>query len=192
MLVSKLPRLGSIALLVLLGTATSLSQKQAPVPEDPTGIPAVYQQHLQVNPQSSLTFYQIAEMLCAQRRYQASANACRAALRGDGVEQHRKAAHHQSGTDQQNQRQGNLRDDQHVLRTMPLASCACSATRSAQSFSGANAQQKHGMTERWACRLLNQLRGAPCYRPTQLEDEDRLTQAIGLNDRNVSMYANSL
>jgi len=34
------------------------------------------------------------------------------------------------------------------------------------------------MTERWACRLVNQPRGTQRYRPTQREDEDRLTQAI--------------
>jgi transposase InsO family protein len=34
------------------------------------------------------------------------------------------------------------------------------------------------MSERWACRLVNQPRGTQRYRPTQREDEDRLTQAI--------------
>jgi putative transposase len=34
------------------------------------------------------------------------------------------------------------------------------------------------MAERWACRLVNQPRGTQPYRPTQREDEDRLTQAI--------------
>ena len=34
------------------------------------------------------------------------------------------------------------------------------------------------MTERWACQLVNQPRGTQRYRPTQREDEDRLTQAI--------------
>jgi len=34
------------------------------------------------------------------------------------------------------------------------------------------------MTERWACRLVNQPRGTQRYRPTQRENEDRLTQAI--------------
>ena len=78
-------RLGCIALLVLPSTAADTqSPKQPPVPEDPTGVPAPYQRQLQVNPQSSLTHYQIAEILFAQRKYQASANACRDALRGDG------------------------------------------------------------------------------------------------------------
>ena len=34
------------------------------------------------------------------------------------------------------------------------------------------------MSERWACRLVEQPRGTQRYRPTQREDEDRLTQAI--------------
>jgi putative transposase len=33
------------------------------------------------------------------------------------------------------------------------------------------------MSERWACRLVNQPRGTSAH-PTQREDEDRLTQAI--------------
>ena len=39
-------------------------------------------------------------------------------------------------------------------------------------------QHKHGMTERWARRLVNQPRGTQPYRPTQREDKDQLTQAI--------------
>jgi hypothetical protein len=39
-------------------------------------------------------------------------------------------------------------------------------------------QQKHGMAERWACRLVNQPRGTQSYQPTQREDEGQLTQAI--------------
>jgi putative transposase len=34
------------------------------------------------------------------------------------------------------------------------------------------------MSERWACRLVNQPRGTQRYRPTQREDEDPLTKAI--------------
>ena len=34
------------------------------------------------------------------------------------------------------------------------------------------------MSERRACRLVNQPRGTQRYRPTQREDEDRLTQAV--------------
>ncbi len=34
------------------------------------------------------------------------------------------------------------------------------------------------MSERRACQLVNQPRGAQRYRPTQREDEDRLTHAI--------------
>ena len=35
-----------------------------------------------------------------------------------------------------------------------------------------------GVSERHACLLLGQIRGTQRYRPTQREDEDRLTQAI--------------
>lgn len=41
-----------------------------------------------------------------------------------------------------------------------------------------HAQQKHGLAERAACRLVSQPRGTQRYRPTQREDEDQLTQAI--------------
>jgi hypothetical protein len=37
---------------------------------------------------------------------------------------------------------------------------------------------EHGVSERHACHLLGQPRGTQRYRPTQREDEDRLTQAI--------------
>lgn len=38
--------------------------------------------------------------------------------------------------------------------------------------------RERGLSERWACRLVNQPRGTQRYRPTQREDEDQLTQAI--------------
>jgi transposase InsO family protein len=38
--------------------------------------------------------------------------------------------------------------------------------------------QEQGMSERWACRLVNQPRGTQRYQLTQREDEDALTQAI--------------
>jgi hypothetical protein len=41
-----------------------------------------------------------------------------------------------------------------------------------------HAQQKHGMTERRACRLASQPRGTQRYRAIGREDEDALTQAI--------------
>src|SRR5271167_4175654 len=41
-----------------------------------------------------------------------------------------------------------------------------------------HAQQKHGMTERRACRLANQPRGTQRYRAIRREDEDALTQEI--------------
>ena len=37
---------------------------------------------------------------------------------------------------------------------------------------------ERGVSERHACHLLGQPRGTQRYRPTQREDEDRLTQAI--------------
>src|SRR5207302_4613117 len=40
------------------------------------------------------------------------------------------------------------------------------------------ARQQHGMTERHACRLLEQWRGTQRYEPIQRNDEDALTRAI--------------
>jgi hypothetical protein len=40
-----------------------------------------------------------------------------------------------------------------------------------------HAQQKHGLSERAACRLVSQPRGTQRYQPTQREDEDQLTRA---------------
>jgi aminopeptidase N len=51
---------------------------------DQTGALAQYQKALEANSQSSLASYRIAEVLFAQRNYQASVNAYRDALRGDG------------------------------------------------------------------------------------------------------------
>ena len=51
---------------------------------DLTGALAEYQKALQANPQSSLANYRIGEVLFTQRNYQASVNAYRDALRGDG------------------------------------------------------------------------------------------------------------
>src|SRR5262245_22842409 len=78
-------RVGRTALLVFLASAAGAqSPRQLPAPENPTGIPAEYEKQLQMNPQSSLSYYQLAREMFAQHRYQASANACRSALRGDG------------------------------------------------------------------------------------------------------------
>jgi putative transposase len=38
--------------------------------------------------------------------------------------------------------------------------------------------QEQGMSERWACRLVNQPRGTQRYHFTQREDEDALTRVI--------------
>jgi tetratricopeptide (TPR) repeat protein len=51
---------------------------------DQTGALAEYQKALEANPQSSLASYRIGEVLFSQRNYQASVNAYRDALRGDG------------------------------------------------------------------------------------------------------------
>ena len=40
------------------------------------------------------------------------------------------------------------------------------------------ARQQYGMTERHACRLLEQWRGTQRYEPIQRNDEDALTRAI--------------
>src|SRR5713101_6135812 len=40
------------------------------------------------------------------------------------------------------------------------------------------AQQRHGISERQACRLLGQWRGTQRYRPTHRDDEEPLTRAI--------------
>jgi transposase InsO family protein len=39
-------------------------------------------------------------------------------------------------------------------------------------------RQRHGVTERWACRIACQPRGTQRYRPQRREDEGRLTAAI--------------
>jgi tetratricopeptide (TPR) repeat protein len=51
---------------------------------DLTGALAEYQKALDANSQSSLASYRIGEVLFTQRNYQASVNAYRDALRGDG------------------------------------------------------------------------------------------------------------
>jgi tetratricopeptide (TPR) repeat protein len=51
---------------------------------DLTGALTEYQKALEANPQSSLANYRIGELLFTQRNYQASVNAYRDALRGDG------------------------------------------------------------------------------------------------------------
>jgi tetratricopeptide (TPR) repeat protein len=58
--------------------------QQLSVEDDQAETLARYQKLLEDNPRSSLANYRIAELLFNQRKYQASANACRLALRGDG------------------------------------------------------------------------------------------------------------
>ena len=64
--------------------AAQSAEQQPPVPTNQTEALAEYQKALRANPQSSLAYYHIAEVLFSERNYQASANACRDALRGDG------------------------------------------------------------------------------------------------------------
>jgi tetratricopeptide (TPR) repeat protein len=72
-------------LLVAIPIAAQSPEQQPSAPVDPTQALAEYQKELETNPQSSLAHYHIADLLFSQRRYQASANACRDALRGDGL-----------------------------------------------------------------------------------------------------------
>ena len=58
--------------------------QQLSVADGQTETLAKYQKLLEDNPRSSLANYRIAELLFNQRKYQASANACRLALQGDG------------------------------------------------------------------------------------------------------------
>jgi tetratricopeptide (TPR) repeat protein len=60
------------------------NEQQPVVQNDQAAAMAEYQQMLQANPRSSLANYRIADLLLAQRNYQASANCYRDALKGDG------------------------------------------------------------------------------------------------------------
>src|ERR1700677_3179417 len=72
-------------LLVAIRVAAQSPEKQPSAPVDLTQALAGYQKELETKPQSSLSHYHIAELLFSQRRLQASANACRDALPGDGI-----------------------------------------------------------------------------------------------------------
>jgi aminopeptidase N len=61
-----------------------LKGQQLKAQDDLAGALAEYQKALEINPQSSLANYRVGEVLFAQRNYQASANAYRDALHGDG------------------------------------------------------------------------------------------------------------
>lgn len=61
-----------------------LKGQQLVAQNDLTGALAEYQKALTANPQSALASYRIGEVLFTQRNYQASVNAFRDALRGDG------------------------------------------------------------------------------------------------------------
>jgi len=78
-----------LALLTGLTASTPLvAQRVDPAPQYALG-PAddtlsEYQKLLKSNPQSSLAYYRIGELLLRQRNYQSSANCFRSALQGDG------------------------------------------------------------------------------------------------------------
>jgi len=76
-------------LLAGLATAVPMAaqspEQQPSAPANPAEALAEYQNELEANPKSSLARYHIAELLFSQRRYQASVNSCRSALRGDGI-----------------------------------------------------------------------------------------------------------
>jgi len=74
-----------VRLLMAIPVAAQSPGQQPSAPVDPTQALAEYQNELEANPQSSLAHYHIAELLFSQRRFQSSANACRDALRGDGI-----------------------------------------------------------------------------------------------------------
>lgn len=73
-----------VRLLIALPLAAQSSEQQ-PAPANATQALTEYRKLLDANPRSSLVHYLIAEALFSQRNYQASANACRDALRGDGI-----------------------------------------------------------------------------------------------------------
>lgn len=64
--------------------ALPVNGQQLSAEDDQTEMLAKYQRLLEDNPRSSLANYRMAELFFNQRNYQASANACRDALRGDG------------------------------------------------------------------------------------------------------------
>ena len=68
----------------LLVRIAILKGQQLVAQGDLTGALAEYQKALEANSQSSLASYRIGELLFTQRNYQASVNAYRDALRGDG------------------------------------------------------------------------------------------------------------
>ncbi len=74
-----------VRLLMAIPLAAQSPERQPSAPVNPTNALAEYQKELKTNPQNSLAHYHIAKLLFTQRQYQASANACRDALRGDGI-----------------------------------------------------------------------------------------------------------
>jgi tetratricopeptide (TPR) repeat protein len=68
--------------LLLAGTATTALASGGQIEQSEAL--RQYQEILKTNPESSLAYYRIAALLFDQRSYQASANACRLALQGDG------------------------------------------------------------------------------------------------------------
>lgn len=74
-----------VRLLMAVPLAAQSQEQQPSAAVNQTEAMGEYQKELKTNPQSSRAYYHIAELLFSQRQYQASANACRDALRGDGM-----------------------------------------------------------------------------------------------------------
>jgi len=74
-----------VRLLMAIPLAAQTPEQQPSAPANPTEALAEYQKELEANPESSRASYHIAELLFSQRQFQASANACRDALRGDSM-----------------------------------------------------------------------------------------------------------
>ena len=73
-----------VRLLMPVSLASQSPEQQPSALANPSEALTAYRKLLDANPRSSLASYLIAEVLFSQRNYQASANACRDALRGDG------------------------------------------------------------------------------------------------------------
>jgi tetratricopeptide (TPR) repeat protein len=109
-----------VRLLIAIPLAAQSQERQPSAPVNTTDALAEYQKELKANPQSSRAYYHIAELLFSQRQYQASANACRDALRGDGIPSWTKVwSHIQLGEifDATNQRDRAVKEYQLAVET---------------------------------------------------------------------------
>jgi len=107
--------------LLMANPLAAQSQEQQPsATVNQTEAMGEYQKELKTNPQSSRAYYHIAELLFSQRQYQASANASRDALRGDGIPSWTKVwSHIQLGEifDATNQRDRAVKEYQLAVET---------------------------------------------------------------------------